>query len=64
MSFKTFLKILLGVALFVFAIIALKRTTGEREVQAAYTQSSRVKADIVETNTQRMMNVNAQASGL
>jgi|GEM_PF-6832720 len=64
MSFKTFLKILLGVALFAFAIIALKWKTGERDVQVAYTQSSRVKTDIVETNTQRMMNVNAQASGL
>jgi hypothetical protein len=62
---KTVLKIILALAIFGFVVVSIIRKTGEKETQIALTHSqSHVNTDIVDNQTQRMLDVNNQAAGL
>jgi len=61
---KTFLKIVLAVVILVFVIISFKQKSREQTTQVEYSESRTVNTDIVETQTQRMMNVNSMAEGM
>ena len=61
---KTILKIALALAIGAFIFFSVRWKSKEQETQVAYTQSHSISTDIVETQTQRMMEVNAQTAGL
>jgi hypothetical protein len=64
MSFKTILKIILGISIFVFVVISLNWRSKEKEVMIEHSTKTKVSTEIVDVNTQRMMNANSQSENV
>lgn len=64
MSFKTVLKIALGIVIFILVTISFKWKTKKKEVMIEHSTQTRVDADVVDIQLQNMHNANAQSDGM